>query len=506
MAIIGIDLGTTNSLAAQLDATGNIQVIHNAEGSNLTPSVVWFVSPSNIVVGEEAKKNLGIEPNVFKEFKRKLGSDTAFPVRGGTKISPTELTAFVLKKIIQDVRSAVGDPQTVIITVPANFRNEAREATLKAASDAGISADALLNEPTAAALYYARHFGKQLNGLYAVYDLGGGTFDFSVIRANGDDIEVVASDGVQELGGKDFDQKIMGLVRRKFRSETGISLDLSMVQFSDLDAEDVKKSLSIREERKIRIVGDSVPVTTITITRREFEAEISSLMAQAEMLCEGVLMQANLKPTDLEDVFLAGGSSRMPIVRRSLQKLFGKEPVVTGNPDEAIALGAAIYAGYKAEKGLLNPLQARSVQAMTLQEISPHFLGTICRDSAKASHGIDADLNDILIRKNVPLPCSVTRSFYTISENQTSVTCVITQSPQPESDPKFVRILWRGVLELPPNRAEGQEIAVTFAYDESGVIRASFLDVATGRKTEIDVKSQGAGSKSEVNINDFVVE
>lgn len=505
MAIIGIDLGTTNSLAAQLDNVGRPQIIHNSEGSNLTPSVVYFDSAEKVVVGQNAKDNIGMEQNVFKEFKRAMGSKTTY-LYGEKEITPTELSAFVLQKIKKDYEKSVGKADTVVITVPANFRNEAREATLAAANSAGLSTDMLLNEPTAAALYYAHQSGSLLNGIYVVFDLGGGTLDISVIKAIGNDVEVLSSEGLQELGGKDFDKKILEIVSKKFKSATGKEFNTHDYGFSENDAEELKKSLSSVTEKKIRLVGQDIQPTSISITRVEFEEAISTYIAQSEMLCETVLVEAGVSTSDIRDIFLAGGSSRIPLVKKMLQKIFNKEPVVSGNPDEAIALGAAIYAGYKTEKTKLNTLQVQAVSSMKFQEVAPAYFGTISIDSMKREDGILVNRNNIIIHKNEKIPCSKAESFYTAHDNQTTVSCDITQSPTPETDPRFVRIIWTGQLKLPPNRAAGQEIQITYAYDESGVMHANFLDVMSGSKTEIEVSAKSTESGPSLNINDFIVE
>ena len=505
MAIIGIDLGTTNSLAAQLDSVGRPQIVHNSDGNNLTPSVVWFDVEGKATVGHAAKANKDIEKNVFDSFKRKMGTPTTYPL-GELNLTPTDLSALVLAKIKIDFEKSVGPADTVVITVPANFRNEAREATLAAANAAGFKTDMLLNEPTAAALYYAHQSGKKLNGIYVIYDFGGGTLDVSVIKANGEDVEVLSSQGLQELGGIDLDRKIIEIVGKKFKVKLGIEFNTEDFNFNQNDAEDVKKSLSVLEEKKIRLIGQGIQPTVLTITRKEFEEAISGYIAQSEMLCETAMLEAKIDISDIEDVFLAGGSSRIPFVKKTLAKLFTKEPVTTGNPDEAIALGAAIYAGYKTDKKNLNPLQTQAVSAMKFQEIAPAYFGTISRDSAKAARGIEASLNNTIIKKNEKIPCSKTESFYTIYEGQTVVGCTITQSPNNESDPRFVRVIWKGDLELPPKRPAEQEIQVTYSYHENGTMHAEFLDVASKKKTEVDIASQCVGVSSSININDFIVE
>jgi len=505
MAIIGIDLGTTNSLLAELDITGRPRIVHNREGVNVTPSVVHYQTNGKVTVGQEAKSLIGIEPDVFFEFKRDMGTSALYESSRGP-VTPTDLSALVLKKLKEDFEAAVGKASTVVVTVPANFRNEAREATLAAARVAGLDYDILLNEPTAAALYYANVSGLQLDGNYVVFDLGGGTLDVSVIKAKGNDVEVLSSEGLQKLGGKDFDQKLMEIVAVKFKAATGVNFNEYDFGFSKNDAEEVKKSLSNVKEKKIQLFGQGIKPTSISVTREEFEEAISGLIAQAELLCETALAEANLSPTEIKEVFLAGGSSRIPLVKMSVSRFFGRDALVHGNPDEAIALGAAIYAGFKADKKSLNPLQSQAVSGLVFQDVAPAYFGTLSIDSEKQAIGISTRRNNVIIEKNAKIPCSRTESFFTVADNQTAVNCTITQAPTNEVDPRFVRVIWEGKLELPPGRPAGQKISVTYSYNENGTMRAVFLDVASSKQTEVDIAAQGDGVQTTIDINQFIVE
>lgn len=501
MSIIGIDLGTTNSLVAQFDSVGRAQIVHNSEGSNLTPSVIFLDDgDDHPVVGAQAKSEVSTRPsNVAMEFKRLMGTSEEIVVADRT-FSATDLSALLLRKLRLDYEAAVGMPESVVVTVPANFTNEAREATLAAISAAGIKTQHLLNEPTAAALYYAHSQGKKLSGNYVVYDLGGGTFDVTAIRVEGDDIQVLGSEGVARLGGKDFDQKVTDLLAKKFEKKFSQKFNPSAVGWGPDKAEEVKKSLSQLDEKKIRLVGSDIPPTTFSISREEFEQAISSLVAQTELQVEALLSETDLNIDDVEEVFLAGGSSRIPMVKASLERLFGRPPLVLGNPDEAIALGAAIYAGFKAGKESLNPLQKSAVGGISFQEVAPHFFGTLVqRPDGKMR-------NDVLISKNTNIPCAVTEKYYTVHAGQTSIRCTITQSPQNESDPRFVRIIWEGDLELPEGRPANQQIDITFSYKENGTMDATFLDVDSGRKTHINIAAQNSSAKTRLNLDQFVVE
>jgi molecular chaperone DnaK len=409
---------------------------------------------------------------------------------GGYHLTPTELSALLLTKLRKDFETRIGPAKSAVVTVPANFNNDQREATLAAIRSAGLTTEALVNEPTAAALYYAFTTNRPLDGTYVVYDLGGGTFDVTVLRAQQHDITVLASEGVQQLGGKDFDEKITALIAKKFTAQTGRPFDLMRYGWSMLDAEELKKSLSQLQEKKVR-----------TVTRAEFEEAISSLIAQTELLCETVLEEAGVTPEQVTDVFLAGGSSRIPLVSKTITTLFRREPQRIGNPDEAIALGAALYAGLKANPTALTPLQRETVSGVTFQEVAPYFFGTIVQDSRTLR-----DKNSIIIPKNTPIPTERTESYYTVSDNQTEVQCTITQSPQDETDPRFVKVIWEGTLAIPGNRPRGQKVNVTFAYKENGTMHASFVDVASGRREIVDIAAQSAASSAPLDIDQFLVD
>ena len=501
MAIIGIDLGTTNSLMSIFDESGSAKVIHNKEGKNLTPSVVWIQDKSKkfIKVGEEAKNVIGQEENVYPEFKREMGKATRYPFFD-SDISPTELSAFILQKLKNDFELTHGKITTVVITVPANYANEQREATLAAAKIAGFKTQLLINEPTAAALHYAYSDGNDSNGTYMVFDLGGGTFDVSVVHVKGSDIEILASEGLQKCGGADFDKAILKIISKKFKEEFNEELDLGKSNFTIADAEEIKISLSALTEKKVTIVAEGHPKKVFTITRKEFEAEIGGLLTQMNMTCDNILVECEREKSKIQEIFLAGGSSRIPCVQDMLEEFLGKKPKLKGNPDEAISLGAAIYAGLKADKATLKAKQKDSISDVKLQEISPAFFGTISLNEQNKNS------NSILINKNEKIPCSVTDSFYTMNDNQTAIHLTITQSPVEESDPRFVRTIWEGELKVPGDRPKGQEVQVTFAYQENGLMSATFLDVASGLKQAVDITAQSEGAKSNINIDDFVVE
>lgn len=497
-SFIGIDLGTTYCAVATIDETGRPMIVHNSDGQNITPSCVAEKSEGVIEVGEYARKTWGPNPSkAAARFKRDMGTSTIHTING-REFTPTQLSTFVLRKLVAEAENVIGTIGEAVVTIPANFPNDARAATMEAAKAAGLDVKFIVNEPTAAALYYAFKSGEELRGTYAVYDLGGGTFDVSIIGVNGQDVDVICSNGIAKLGGHDFDKALQGVVQRKYRELTGD--DLEIEDFNLNQAEEEKKALSNRDP-----VMAYVARKDIEVSRKELEEAISSYIAQTEMLCESTLEEAGIDASDIREVFLVGGSTRMPIVRESVERVFGREPVATANVDEVVALGAALYAAYKGDRDSLSAVQENSIAKIKVGETTSKTFGTISlgfdetRDEMKPN-------NSILIRKGEPIPCAVTESFYTVHEGQEGVKCRVTESVAPETDPRFVKTIWEGRLELPPGRASGQEIKVTFSYDQNQIMNCTFVDVGTGREEEVDLSMASAGAEGLDEIDKFLVE
>ena len=464
--IVGIDLGTTFSAVAQLDPTGRPKIVNNRAGKNTTPSVVEFLGNDKVEVGEEARKSMYLPG--FKgagRFKREMGTSMTYDIDGST-YTPTELSTFVLKKLAQDTEAALGPIETAVVTSPANFANEARDATLAAGKAAGLNIEHIINEPTAAALYYSLQGTEGLKGQYAVYDLGGGTFDISIINVEAFEVEVLAANGVGKLGGDDFDRALHGLVRQKYEEQTAQQLE--DIDFSINDAEEEKISLSRRDSVLIVINREQ-----ITVTRSEYEESISSLIAQTQLACEGVMDELDMSFDALSGVFLVGGSTRTPAVEECVRKTFGREPTSTANVDEVVALGAAFYAAYKSQDNL-NELQRRAIEPVVVQERTNMCFGTISLNENHESQ------NTVIIPKGEKIPCSKTDSFYTVSDHQEGIKARVTESRAAETDPTFVNILKEGYMKLPPGRPAGQEIKITYSYNASQIMECEFRDVESG--------------------------
>lgn len=503
--LVGIDLGTTNSAIAVLDRTGRPEIVPNGEGDHVTPSAVFFEpgSSSNAVVGEAAKDNAVVYPSrVFQAFKRNMATNNPTDL-DDIQITPIELSSLVLRKLVQDAVKQTGPIIDAVITVPANFPNEARLATMKAGELAGLTVSHIINEPTAALFYYSYH--QAVGGNVVVYDFGGGTLDVTIARVDGRDVQIVASKGDPRLGGLDFDRKIEEIVRRAFQASTGESFDPAVHQLGKT-SEEYKKQLSSRSETSVQVTGGRNGRQILSITRQEFEAATSTLISKADLLVDSTLDEAGMRPSDISNIFLVGGSTRMPMVSAHLTRIFGRPPVCHVNPDEVVALGAALYAGLNARIDQLNPAQASVVRSMKLQEVANHFFGTISLEMHPTGGG--RLRNSVIIEKNTNLPCAKTESYYTVSPGQTAVDCRVTQSATRESDPDFVRIIWDGALgPLPPNRPAQMEIRVTYGYDTNQIIHCLFEDVATGLKKEIQIglKSESIASTSG-GVEKFLVE
>jgi molecular chaperone DnaK len=497
-SFIGIDLGTTYSAVATIDDTGRPVIVHNDQGENITPSCVVEETPGVMEVGEFARRQWGSAPETAAaRFKRDMGTSIVHSINGG-EFTPTQLSTFVLKKLFQDTKRSLGNVGEAVVTIPANFAHEARDATMAAAKDAGLDVKYIINEPTAAALYYAFKRDEELSGIYAVYDLGGGTFDISIIRVDGQDVEVMATNGVHKLGGDDFDAALQKLVQRKFKETTGEELEWD--DFTKNEAEEEKKSLSKRKQVTVRVAKQMVD-----IKREEFEEIISTFVTQAEMLCEATIAEAGIDVGDVKDVFIAGGSTRIPIVNESIKKVFHQEPTSSVNVDEVVALGAALYAAYKGDQSKLSTVQQNAIKKIQVSESSGKCFGTISVTTNEARGEMELT-NSIIIKKGEKIPCSITQSFYTAYEGQEGINCKVTESTAAETDPRFVNVIWEGSLDLPPNRPENQEIKITFSYDENQVMKCSFVDVGTGKESKVDLTMTAPNADTTSEIDKFVVE
>jgi tellurite resistance protein len=290
----------------------------------------------------------------------------------------------------------------------------------------------------------------------------------------------LASNGIAKLGGEDFDKALTDLIKKKFKQESG--RELEVIDYTSAQAEEDKIALSNKKRIVAGGAEQNIDGITVMISQSEFEEAISSLLAQTSLVCDATLDDAGISKSDISDTILVGGSTRIPSVRRSVERTFGKASVTTENPDEAVALGAALYAAMKSDGEHLSSTQKRAISKISVSEQANKFFGTfIIGDNL----GETQLMNSAIIEKGTKIPCSITQSFYTVSEGQTAINCTVTESDNKETDPRWVKVIWEGDLELPPNRPAQQEVQITYSYDENQVMHCLFKDVESGKEMEI---------------------
>lgn len=502
--IVGIDLGTTFSALAILNAIGKPEIVPNADGERLTPSAIFFDEEDAdlIRVGVEAinSRHLNAQRSV-RWIKRHMGDANYYKKIDGKDWTPVELSSLILKKLKQDGSVEHGEVQDAVISVPAHFDEIRRKATMDAGQMAGLNVIGIVNEPVAAALYYATT--RVINGKVLVYDLGGGTFDVTIMDVKGSQMNIVCSQGDHALGGVDFDEQILKMLeqhyRDKFNSEL-IGSDEDKAKYED-EAEDIKKTLSRRDVAKKMLYGSAGSMRA-EITRDMFEAAISSLMARTDILVEVALEEAGAKPSDIDKVLLVGGSTRMPIVQQRLEKMFGFAPETAVNVDECVALGAALHAGLTMIREKPNEVPvgiASGLKDINLTDVCNHSYGTICAPVDKET-GKRVVQNRIILKKNTPLPCEVSQTFYTVSKGQTEVEVTITQGE--DSAVEYVNKIATHKLELPPDRPAECPIKVTYSYDVNQRMNCKFEDIESGKALAVDLSLNRNGEMSEEESKD----
>ncbi len=502
--IVGIDLGTTFSALATLNAIGKPEIVPNADGERLTPSAIFFdeENPDIIRVGVEAinSRRLNAQRSV-RWIKRNMGDPNYRKRIDNKDWTPVELSSLILKKLKQDC--SVGDDQIhdVVISVPAHFDEVRRKATMDAGAMAGLNVIGIVNEPVAAALYYATT--RKVSGKVLVYDLGGGTFDVTIMNVKGQQMDIICSQGDHALGGIDFDQKILELLqqnyRDKFNSEL-INSDEDRAKYED-EAEDIKKTLSRRPVAKKILYGPAGNMR-VEIKREMFEESISSLMSRTDILVEVALEEAGIKPSEIDKVLLVGGSTRIPLVQRRLEKMFGSAPETTVNVDECVALGAALHAGLTMLREKSDAVPAgisNGLKGINLTDVCNHSYGTICAPIDKET-GRRVIENRIILKKNTPLPCESSQTFYTLTEGQTDLEVTITQGE--DTAVEYVNKIATHKFELPPNRPADRPIKVTYSYDVNQRMHCRFEDVESGKVLEVDFCLDKDGEMNESDVRE----
>ncbi len=492
--IVGIDLGTTFSAIAYVNEEGRAEIIPNREGERITPSVVLFDGDAPII-GSIAKVSAASSPlNVTQFVKRQMGEAAwRFEANNNHEYTPEEISALILKRLKDDAQAALSqDIHDAVVTVPAYFNDAQRKSTQDAGAIAGLNVLRIINEPTAAALAYGiDKVGQRQTVL--VYDLGGGTFDVTIMSLDGKEIEVIATGGDKNLGGFDWDNELMVYLNEEFKKDSGIDLleDLATAQELREKAEMAKKTLASRDQAKV-FLATGGKTASIVVTREQFASVTEGLLRRTETIMEMVLEDANLQWVDIDKILLVGGSTRMPAVPALIERVTGKKPSAELHPDEVVAMGAALLGALiQQESGKSGLAPVALLPNVKISDVNSHSLGVVAMDGRSGSL-----YNSIILPKDSKIPSKASKIYGTITDNQTEIEVEITEGEG--EDIEYVKIVGKGSMRIPPY-PQGAPVEVFFQYDADGIIHVTVFDRTADKMLgELDVKRESNRTDEEV--------